>query len=127
MNSSAASIAGLTVEEMTLNSSLRKKHLEIKTEESGNEKILTVKLSWTILHYTDSLIGHETKWQFKIKAFEWDNLSILKFGFFWLKKKQKQKVYLVLQLVIFYLIHSGLKLLFLDQNMCLLVATFARV
>lgn len=91
MNSSAASIAGLTVEEMTLNSSLRKKHLEIKTEESGNEKILTVKLSWTILHYTDSLIGHETKWQFKIKAFEWDNLSILKFRFFWLKKKTKTK------------------------------------
>lgn len=82
MNSSAASVAGLTVEEITLNSSLRKKHQEIKTEESGNEKILTVKLSWTILHYTDSLIGHEKKWQFKIKAFEWDNLSILKFRFF---------------------------------------------
>lgn len=83
MNSSAASLAGLTVEEMTLNSSFRKNHLEIKTEESGNEKILTVKLSWTILHYTDSLIGHEKKWQFKIKVFEWDNLSILMFGFFW--------------------------------------------
>lgn len=83
MNSSAASLAGLTVEEMTLNSSFRKKHLEIKTEESGNEKILTVKLSWTILHYTDSLIGHEKKWQFKIKAFEWDKLSILKFEYFW--------------------------------------------
>lgn len=46
---------------------------------------------------------------------------------FLIVKNQKQKVYLVLQLVIFYLIHSGLKLLFLDQNMCLLVATFARV
>lgn len=42
INSSGASLAGLTVEEMSLNSSFRKKHLEIKTEESGNEKILTV-------------------------------------------------------------------------------------
>lgn len=42
MNSSGASLAGLTVEEMTLNSSFRKKHLEIKTGERNNEKTLAV-------------------------------------------------------------------------------------
>lgn len=70
MNSSGASLAGLTVEKATLNSYFRQKHLEIKTAESSNEKILTVRLSWTILHYTDNLIGCEKKWQFKIKAFK---------------------------------------------------------
>lgn len=70
MNSSGTGLAGLTVEKAMLNSYFRQKHLEIKSVESSNEKILTVRLSWTILHYTDNLIGCEKKWQFKIKAFK---------------------------------------------------------
>lgn len=124
-NSHGASLAGLTVQEMALNSYFRQKHLEIKTMESDNEKILTVSLSWTIIHHTDNLIGCEKKWQFKSKAFKWDNLFISKLGFLCLEKTES--ISLVLQLVIFYLIFHGSELPFLGQNMCLLVATFARV
>lgn len=74
----------LIVEEVTLNSYFRPKHLQIKTAESSSEKILTVQLSWTILHYTDNLIGCKKKWQFKIKVFKWDNLPVSKLVF---KKK----------------------------------------
>lgn len=77
----------LIVEEVTLNSYFRPKHLQIKTAESSSEKILTVQLSWTILHYTDNLIGCKKKWQFKIKVFKWDNLPVSKLVF---KKKNQQ-------------------------------------
>lgn len=113
MNISGTSLAGLTVEKATLNSYFRQKHLEIKTAESSNENILTVRLSWTILHYTDNLIGCEKKWQFKIKAFKWDNLFHLKIS----PEKKKKVMYLVLHLFIFYLICPQIYMTF-SGNFC---------
>lgn len=45
-----AIFTGLIFEEVTLNSYFRQKHLQIKTAEISSEKILAVRLSWTILH-----------------------------------------------------------------------------
>lgn len=70
------------VEEVTWSSYFRQKHLQIKTAENNSEKILTVLLSWTILHYADSLIGCKEKWQFKIKGSKWENLPSSKLVFF---------------------------------------------
>ena len=64
----------------------RQKHLQIKISESSSEKILTVLLSWTVLHYTDNLIGCKKKWQFEIKGFKWESLPVSKLVF--LKKQE---------------------------------------
>ena len=97
------SLIGLIVEEVTLNSYFRQKHLQIKTAESSSEKILTVLLSWTILHYSDNLIGCKKKWQFKIKGFKWDNLPVSKLVFKQ-KNSKTQRRHIFSSLVSYFLL-----------------------
>lgn len=87
------SFTGVIVEAVTLNSYFRQKHLQIKTSESSSEKILTVLLSWTILHYTDSLIGCKKKWQFKIKDFKWSSLPVSKLVLKKISKTQRRCIF----------------------------------
>lgn len=94
------SYTDLIVEEVTLNSYFSQKRLQIKTEESSSEKILTILLSWTILHYHDSLIGCKKKWQFKIKGFKWDNPPVPKFAF---EKNLQGSKYIFSPLVSYFL------------------------